>query len=54
VLFRSVTTIYILYFYLIGRRVMPSFTIIAIVSLCVHFLYRRLTILISATLLFSN
>jgi hypothetical protein len=54
VLFRSVTTIYILYFYLIGIRVIYSFTIIAIVSLYVHSFYKRLTILLSTTLLFSN
>jgi hypothetical protein len=54
VLFRSVTTICILYFYLIDTEVIPSFTLTAIVSLYAHSLYRRLTILISATLLFSN
>jgi hypothetical protein len=31
ILFRSVTILYIFYFYLIGVEVMPSFTIIAIV-----------------------
>jgi hypothetical protein len=53
-LMEYVTTIYIFYFYLIGIEVIPSFTIIAIVSLYIHSLYRRLTILISTTLLFSN
>jgi hypothetical protein len=54
ILFRSVTILYILYFYLIDIEVMPSFTIIAIASLYTYSLYRRLTLLTTTTLLFSD
>jgi hypothetical protein len=54
VLFRSVTIIYIYYFYLIGIEVIPNLTIITIVLLYIHSLYKRLTLLITTTLLFSN
>jgi hypothetical protein len=36
ILFRSVTIIYIYYFYLIGVRVIPNLAIIAIVSLYLY------------------
>jgi hypothetical protein len=54
VLFRSITIIYIYYFYLIGIEVIPNLTIITIVLLYTHSLYKRLTLLITTTLLFSN
>jgi hypothetical protein len=54
VLFRSVAIIYILYFYLIGVRVMPNLAATAAASLYAHSLRRRLTILTPTTLLFSN
>jgi hypothetical protein len=54
ILFRSIAIIYILYFYLTGAGIIPNLTVVAIVSLCAHSLYKRLTILIATTLLFSN
>jgi hypothetical protein len=54
ILFRSITIIYILYFYLIGAGIMPNLTVTAIVPLYVHPLRRRLTILMTTTLLSSN
>jgi hypothetical protein len=53
-LFRSITIIYILYFYLIGAGIMPNLTAIATASLCAHFLRRRLAVPTTTTLLFSN
>jgi hypothetical protein len=53
-LFRSITIIYILYFYLAGAGVMPNLAATAAASLCAHPLRRRLAVPTSTTLLFSN
>jgi hypothetical protein len=45
ILFRSITIIYILYFYLAGAGIMPNLTITATAPLCAHPLCRRLTVL---------
>jgi hypothetical protein len=50
----SIAIIYFLYFYLIGAGVMPNLTITAVAPLCAHSLRRRLILLITTTLLFSN
>jgi hypothetical protein len=49
-----VTIIYVLNYYLIGTRVVPNLAIIAIVPLYAYPLYKRLAVLITTTLLFSN
>jgi hypothetical protein len=54
VLFRSVTIIYIYYFYLTGARVIPNLTAITAAPLYAHSLCRRLALLTTTTLLFSN
>jgi hypothetical protein len=54
ILFRSITIIYVLYFYLIGAGVMPNLAVIAIAPLCAYSLRRRLALLTATTLLFSN
>jgi hypothetical protein len=54
ILFKSSTTISILYFYLIGIEIIPNLTIIAAAPFYAHLLYRRLTLLITTTLIFSN
>jgi hypothetical protein len=54
VLFRSVTIIYILYFYLIDARIVSYFAITTVTPLCAHSLRRRLALLTTTTLLFSN
>jgi hypothetical protein len=54
ILIRSITIIYVLYLYLTGAEVMPNLVIIAVASLCAHSLCRRLTVLTTTTLLFSN
>ena len=51
---RSVAIVYVLYFYLIGTGVVSDFAATAAVPLAAHPLYRRLTLLITATLLYSN
>ena len=54
VLIRSVAIIYILYFYLARARVVPNLTTTAVAPLCAHPLRRRLAILTTTTLLYSN
>jgi hypothetical protein len=54
ILFRSVAILYILYFHLAGAGVMPSFAATAAASLYAHSLCRRLTLLTTTTLLFSD
>jgi hypothetical protein len=54
VLFRSVAIIYIYYFYLVGAEIMPNLTATTAAPLCAHSLYRRLALLTTTTLLFSN
>jgi hypothetical protein len=54
ILFRSSTTIYILYFYLVGVGIMPNLAASAAAPLCAHPLRRRLTVLTTTTLLYSN
>jgi hypothetical protein len=54
ILFRSVAIIYIYYFYLKGAEVMPNLAATAAAPLCAHSLYRRLALLTTTTLLFSN
>jgi hypothetical protein len=54
ILFRSITIIYILYFYLVGAGIMPNLAVTAIVPLCAHPLRRRLAVPTTTTLLFSN
>jgi hypothetical protein len=54
ILFRSVAILYILYFYLVGAGLMPSFAATAAASLYAHSLRRRLALLTTTTLLFSD
>jgi hypothetical protein len=54
ILFRSVTIIYIYYFYFAGVRVIPNLAVTAAVPLYAHSLCRRFALLTTTTLLFSN
>jgi hypothetical protein len=54
VLFKSVAIIYIYYFYLIGAGVMPNLAATTAAPLYAHSLRRRLALLTTTTLLFSN
>jgi hypothetical protein len=54
ILFRSVTIIYIYYFYFIGAEVMPNLAVTAAAPLYAHLLCRRIALLTTTTLLFSN
>ena len=54
VLFRSAAIIYVLYFYLIGAGVVPNLATTAVVPLYAHPLCRRLALLITTTLFYSN
>jgi hypothetical protein len=53
-LFRSITIIYVLYFYLVGVGGMANLAVTAVVSLCAHSLRTHLAISVTTTLLFSN
>ena len=53
-LFRHITSIYVLYFYLIGAGVISNLTAIPTALFNAHPLCRRLALTITPTLLFSN
>jgi hypothetical protein len=54
ILFRSITIVCVLYFYLTGARIVFNLAATTAAPLCAHPLRRRLTLLTTTTLLFSN